>query len=206
MRRAENRSGGLGADVAGPEVDGGADARARSPCAEHRPPVEGVVARVAARVVRIHAVAGQAVVVARHAAGNPVGQLGELRLGDDDCAGVFQVLRQRRLVRRDETRKRQRTPGRRHIRRVNVVLEGDRDSVQRAADLALRAFTIPLVRLLQRMGVHRDDRIQPVLVHRDSRKVLVDDLARRGAPLLHRSPHLGDSGFNHRERLGRVRF
>ena len=42
---------------------------------------------------------------------------------------------------------RERAAGRRHVGRVDVVLERDRDAVQRTADLAGRALAIALVGL-----------------------------------------------------------
>ena len=91
-------------------------------------------------------------------------------LGDDDRAGVAQVLRQRRLVRRHESGERQRAAGRRHVGRVDVVLERDRDAVQRTAHFARRALAVALVGLLERARVDRDRRVQPVLVDRDARR------------------------------------
>ena len=55
-------------------------------------------------------------------------------------------------------------------------------------------------------GIHRDDRVQLVLVRRDPREILHDDLVRRRALLLERGPHVGDAGFDDGERcrgLGR---
>ena len=65
---------------------------------------------------------------------------------------------------------------------LHVVLQPDRDAVQRTAHLALRALAVALVGELQRVRVHRDRGVQPVLVHRDAREVLLDDLMRRTRP------------------------
>ena len=114
--------------------------------------------------------------------GHPVGQLGELGLGDDDGAGVEEVLRQGRVVGRHQADEGQRPAGGRHERGVDVVLQRDRDAVQRAADLAGRALAVEGVGLLQRLVVDGDDGVDGVLIHRDAGQVLRDDLARRGAP------------------------
>ena len=82
--------------------------------------------------------AAERVVVGGHRRGHPVGQLGHRRLGDDDRARLAEVLGQRRLVRRHQPGKRQRAAGGRHVRGVNVVLERDRDAVQRTADASRR--------------------------------------------------------------------
>ena len=149
-------------------------------------PSNVVLARVAPRVARVHAVAGERVVVARHAARDPVRELGELRLGDDDRAGVAQVLRERRVVRRHEVGERERAAGGRHVGRVDVVLERDRDPVQRSADASAGALAVERVGDRERVRVHRDDGVQPVLVERDAREVLQHDLARGRALLLER--------------------
>ena len=47
---------------------------------------------------------------------------------------------------------RQRAAGGRHVGRVDVVLERDRNAVQRPADLALRPLAVALVGLLERVA------------------------------------------------------
>ena len=162
-------------------------------------------ARVAPRVVGVEPVAVQAVVVARHPRGHPVGQFRELGLGDDDGARVEEVLRERGVVGRHQAGEGQRPAGGRHEGGVDVVLERDRDAVQRPADLAGGALAIERVGLFQRLVVDGDDGVDRVFVHRDAREVLRDDLARGGASLLHRRLHLGNRGFHDRER-GTGRF
>ncbi len=140
VRRAEDRSGGLGADVRGPEARRGAGPRARAAGGERRAAVEVGLTWITPRIVRVETVAVEGVVVGRHAGwpGDPVGELGHLRLGENDGARRAQVRDQRRLVRRDEAGERQRAAGGRHVRGVDVVLERDRDAVQGTAHLPAR--------------------------------------------------------------------
>ena len=67
--------------------------------------------------------------------------------------------------------------------------------------LPLRALAVARVGFLERVRVHRDDRVQLVLVGRDAREVLLHDLARGDALLLHRRLHFRDRRFDHAERL-----
>src|SRR5205823_12830977 len=92
----------LSAHVRCPKAHIRPDAGARSAGGEYRSSVEELLTWVAPRVPGIHAVAIETVVVARHSARDPVRELSELRLGDDDRARVFEILRERRFVRRDQ--------------------------------------------------------------------------------------------------------
>jgi hypothetical protein len=85
---------------------------------------------------------------------------------------------------------------------VDVVLERDRDPVQRPAQLALGALAVALVGLLERIGIDRDHGVQPVLVERDALQRLPHQLARCHAALLHRRAHLGDRRLDDAERRG----
>ena len=146
--RAQDRPRRFRADVAGPEIRGRADPRARSAGAQRGAAVEGRLARILPRVVRVVALSADRVVVARHRrrrTGHPVGELRHAGLGDDDRAGILQVRRERRLVRRHQLVERERAAGRPHVGRVDVVLQRDRNAVQRTADLALRALPVALV-------------------------------------------------------------
>ena len=75
---------------------------------------------------------------------------------------------QRRLVRRDEPGKGQRAAGGRHVGGVNVVLERDRDTVQRTADASGAALAVALVGLLEGTRVHVQRRVQPIFVQPDA--------------------------------------
>ena len=91
------------------------------------------------------------------------------------------------------------------VGRVDVVLERDRNAVQRSADAALRALAIERVGVGERVRVHRDRGVQLVLVGRDAGEVLLHDLVRRRAPGLHRRLHVGDAGLEDTERSGGFR-
>ena len=62
-----------------------------------------------------------------------------------------------------------------HERRVDVVLQRDRDPVQRSADPSLRALAIALVSELECLRIDRDRRVQLVLVGADAHQVLAHD-------------------------------
>ena len=82
-------------------------------------------------------------------------------LAEQDRAGLAQLLRDERVLGRDRSLERQRAGGGRHpVVRVDVVLERDRDAVQRPADLAGLALGIELVGDLERLRVGLDDRPQ----------------------------------------------
>ena len=199
VRRADDRAAGVGADVGRPETRGGADAGARSAGLQRRAAVERRLARIGPRIVRVVAEAADRVVVARHRvrrAGDPVGELGQPGLGDDDRAGVAQVLRQRRLVRRHVAGERQRAAGRRHVGGVDVVLQRDRDAVQRTAQLAGGALAIERVGLLERARVDDDRRVQAILVGAEPHQILTDERARRQPARRHRRAHLRDRRFD----------
>ena len=66
----------------------------------------------------------------------------------------MEVLCEGRLVGRDKAVKSERASGSRHVRRMDVVLERDRNPVERSANLALRALAIPRFRFLERMRIH----------------------------------------------------
>ena len=204
VRRAEDRSRRLAADVAGPEIRRRADPRARAAGLQRGPAVERRLARILARVVRVVALAADGVVVGRHRrrrAGDEVGQLAHAGLRDDDRAGVDEVLGQRRVVGRRQVLERQRAAGGAHERGVHVVLQRDRNAVQRPANPARRALAIALGGDLERLRVHRDRRVQQLLVHPDALQILADDLARRDAPRLQRRLHLRNRRFDDREWL-----
>jgi hypothetical protein len=168
-------------------------------------PSNVALARIAPRVVRIHGMARQRVVVAGHVVVHPVGQLRHAGLGDDHRARLSQHLSERGFVGRTQAVEGEHAAGRRHVDGVDVVLQRDRDAVQRSAHQAPRPLAIALVGLAQRARVDRDDGVQPILVERDAQQVLLHDLARRGAPLLHRAAHVRDARLDHGEGLARRR-
>ena len=159
--------------------------------------------RIAPRVVGVEAVAVQGVVVGRHAGWprDPVGELGHLRLGEDDRARGAQVRDQRRLVRRDEAGERQCAAGGRHVRGVDVVLERDRDAMQRTAHLARPALAVEGVGLVEGARIDRDRGVDPVFVEGDAQQVLRHQLARGDPPGGHRRLHLRNRRLDDLERF-----
>ena len=125
----------------------------------------------------------------------------ESRLGDDDGARRDQVLRQSGFIRRHVAGKGERAAGGGHVRGVDVVLERDRNAVQRTAQLALRALAIERVGFLERLRIHGQRRVQPVFVGRKPNQVLLDQLPRRDLSLGHRRLHLRDRRLDDGEAL-----
>ena len=76
---------------------------------------------------------------------------------------------------------------------MDVVLERDRNAVERSANLARGAFAIPRFRFLERMRIHGDDGVELVFVGCDACEVLQDDFSRGDAALLHSCLHLADA-------------
>ena len=190
---------------------GGAGAGTRSAGVQHRAPVIEPRPRIAPGVVRIHRIPDHGVVVAGHAVGHEVGELGERRLRDNHRAGVTQVLRQRGVVRRHQVLERDRAARGADVGGVNVVLEGDRNAVQRSADLARLMLPIETIGLFERLRVDRDHRVQLVVVERDALQVLLDHVTRAGSAVQHRLLQFGNcrlddgEGNGGRGRRGRRR-
>ena len=65
---------------------------------------------------------------------------------------------------------------------MDVVLERDRDAVQRTAYAAGGALAIAFVRLVQGPGIDGDDRVQAILVERDAEQRLLDELPGGDSP------------------------
>ncbi len=80
------------------------------------------------------------------------------------------MRRQRRLVGRDEPVERQSSPGGGEMGGVDVVLQGDGDSVQRPAYLPGGALVVKPIGLPQGRRVGGEDRVDPPLVERDPRR------------------------------------
>jgi hypothetical protein len=79
---------------------------------------------------------------------------------------------------------------------VNVVLHGDGDAVQRAAQLSLRPLAIALLGFAQRVRVDRHHCVELFVIERDAREILLHQLARREATLRHRLLHVCDARFD----------
>ena len=99
----------------------------------------------AGEVVRVAAVAEDGVVAGRHRRRHPVRQFGQRRLGDDDGAGLAQLPHERGFIGRPQVPERERAAGRRHVERLDVVLDGDRNAVQRPSSAALAPFAVACI-------------------------------------------------------------
>jgi hypothetical protein len=142
------------------------------------------------------------VVVAGHRrrrARDPVRELGHSRFRDDDRTGVPQVLSHRCLIRRNQSGESQGTTGCRHVGRVDVVLQSDRDAVQRSANPSLRSLAIERFRFLQSLRIDDHHRVELVFVRGDAREMQERELSRCHAALSHRALHLGDGRLAHDE-------
>ena len=195
----EKRARRFRSNVRGPKIGGGADAGARTSYQEHRSPIEGRLARIAPRIVRVHAEAGDRIVTAWHRcrrSGDPIGELGHAGLGDDHSACRTQATYQGGFVRRHKAIERERAAGRGHTGCVNVVFQGDGNTVQRAADSSLRTFAIALVGIAQCVGTYHDHRVELSVVDGDPRQILPNQLARGDAPTLHCALHVRYAGFD----------
>ena len=91
----------------------------------------------------------------------------------------------------------------RHLDRLVVVLDEDRNAVQRSARAPRRALGVERVGRLARARIDGDDRVQrrPLLVVGvDARQIEVDELPRRHLSRLHRALQLLDRLLRHVER------
>src|SRR5262249_8491283 len=84
----------------------------------------------------------------------------------------------------------------RHVRGVDVVLQPDRNSVQRTPKPSLRTLAVTLLSLAQGVWIDRHHRVQLLVVERDPRQILLDELARGDVPVRHRPPHVRDAGLD----------
>ncbi len=148
-RRAQDAAVGFGADADGGQAGGdrraGAGARAAGIAIEHI----GVPGLPAARAP------------ARRRTRRPeVGPLAEIRLAEDDRAGVAQPRHQEGVGRRLVIGEGERAGGVDHAHGVDVVLEQHRHAVERPAQLARRAFGVAAIGLGQRLRVHLEDGVE----------------------------------------------
>jgi hypothetical protein len=73
------------------------------------------------------------------------------------------------------------------------------NAVQRSAHASGRPLAIRVVGFLERARIHVDDGVQPILVQRDARQVLLHEVARCHASLLQRALHVGNRRLDNRE-------
>ncbi len=150
-RRADDRAVGLGADGQGAEAGGDGHARARARAAG-----------VAVQHVGVARLAADAAPAARGIAGAEVGPLAQVGLGQDNRARPSRSLpaTQLSLARIGIAQRRGAGRGRHRIDGVDIVLEDDRDAVQRAAHLAGLELGVQLGGDLQSVGVDAQDGVE----------------------------------------------
>src|SRR5439155_25598696 len=78
----------------------------------------------------------------------------------------------------------------------------DRDPVQRTSDAPARALGVARRSVVERVRVDGERGVDALVVHRDSRQILRDELARCDAMLLHRTLYVGDARFDDAELRG----
>jgi hypothetical protein len=87
----------------------------------------------------------------------------------------------------------------RHRGFLDVVLQRDGDAVQGSADLARFPLLIQGARLGQGARVHRDGRVDHVLIGRDADQVLPHQFLGGDATFRHRLSHVRDRGLDDAE-------
>jgi hypothetical protein len=124
--------------------------------------------------------------------GNPIGELRETGLGDDDGARFAKIFCQGRFVGRDEPIDGESAAGGRHVGGLYVVLERDGDAVEGTSNPALRALAIPFGGFLERIAIHSEGGMQLILIDGNAREVLRDEFPRSDLTLLHGGAHVGN--------------
>ena len=150
LRRRHDRAAGLGSDRCSREVR--RDRDRRSGARAGRTAIERV------RIPGLPAARAPAARGVRRAEVRPLAQVG---LAEDDGAGVAQARHDERILWRSGADQRERS-GRRHhaVCGGDVVLDDDRDAVQRAARAAGLALRVELVRNRQRVGIDLDEAVE----------------------------------------------
>ena len=163
-----NRSAGVAAHARGREARADRRAGAAARSAGH-----------AIQVVRIARLAGE-----RGDRRDARRELVHRRLAENHRARIAQLLDLKRVRRRLQRREAKRAAGGRHVGGVVVVLDQDRDAVQRPAHFLVGALAIQRVGFFARARVDHHDRVQPrprLVVGLDARQVRLDQPARRDA-------------------------
>jgi len=87
------------------------------------------------------------------------GELTEVHLGQRDRTRLAQLLHHEGVLLRHMAFEKLRSRRRRHVDGVVVILQHDGDPMQRSAHFAALAFGIELPRLVERLFVESDDRV-----------------------------------------------
>ena len=214
----QNRSRSFGADADGRQIRRNSDARARARSAgrEHGTSVvertaERVrrVPRIGSRIVRVVAVAAERAVAGRHPVGQEVRELRHRRLAEDDRAGAEQLPRDERIGPRNGSGKGDRTGRRRHLLRIDVVLEDDRNAEQGTLVVFAVVVLSRFSRVANRVLVDVDVRVEMrggrlCVVGRDPVQVHPHELLRRDDAIVNRLLNRRDRRFDQIESPGTV--
>ena len=87
------------------------------------------------------------------------GKLAKVHLGQHDRARLAQLLHHEGVLLRHMAFEKLRSRRRRHVNSVVVILQDDGDAMQLSAHFAALAFRIELPRLVERLFVESDDRV-----------------------------------------------
>ena len=114
----------------------------------------------------------------------PGSELAQVHFGQNDRAGLTQLLHDECVVGWNRALEDQRTRRGRHVERIEVVFEHDGNAVNRRARPFALALFVECARLIERLGVQCDDRV-------DRRSLLVEGL---DALQVHPREFLGGEG------------
>ena len=186
-RRADDRAIGLRADRHGTQVGGRRDRRARAGAARIRAEVVGIAGEPAARAPAVEIEAG--LLDRRRDDAAEVGPFGQVGLAQDDRTRRPQPGDDRRVAADPAAEQGQRPRRRLHlVVGRDVVLEQDRDPVQRTAGSAGTSFRVPTVGDRQRLGVRLDDGVEEGIESFDPPQVGLGQLGRGERARRHRTP------------------
>ncbi len=151
-------------------------------------------ARIAGRIVRVVRLAADSAPTAGGALGPEVGPFAEIGLAEDDGPGLPQTGNKKCVAPRDIAGQRQRTGGRRHrVAGLDVVLEEDRDAVQRPSHLVLPPLLVEGPRLGHRLRIGDDDGVQHGVEALDPLQVGPRDRLGTHRARFHQSLEIGDT-------------
>jgi hypothetical protein len=122
-------------------------------------------------------------------------ELRQVHLREDHRPGITQPLDHERVVGRNRSVQQHRSAGGREIERIEVVLQHDGDAVQRRPPALGLPLGVQRARLLERLRVERDDRVQAgalFVVGLDPRQAQLHEPFARHRPGFHRRGELLD--------------
>ena len=134
---------------------------------------------------------------------DPGGELVQVGLADEHGAGIPQPLDLESVASGLKALERQRAAGRRHVGGRVVVLEDERNTVERSTDAAGPPLVIERGRLIERRRIERDERVDGPLVGLDAREIQLNQSPRGHRAVAQRPLQIGDVLLGDIERRGR---